>query len=55
MFVMEPRQRRHLQADFASVLEEKKTICLGIPDIYSYMQPELVEVLRAKVFGHLRR
>jgi predicted protein tyrosine phosphatase len=55
VFVMEQRQRRHLLAHFASVLKDKKIICLDIPDIYSYMQPELVEVLRTKVLGHLRR
>lgn len=55
VFVMEQRQRRHLQARFASALKDKKIICLDIPDIYSYMQPELVEVLRAKVLRHLRR
>jgi predicted protein tyrosine phosphatase len=55
VFVMEQRQRRHLQAHFASALKDKKIICLNIPDIYFYMQPELVELLRAKVLRYLRR
>jgi predicted protein tyrosine phosphatase len=55
VFVMEQRQRRHLQVHFPSVLKDKKIICLDIPDVYSYMQPELIEVLRAKVLRHLRR
>ena len=29
-------------------------ICLGIPDDYQYMQPELVELLQRKVGGYLR-
>jgi predicted protein tyrosine phosphatase len=42
VFVMEKRQRRYLQTRFAAVLKDKKIVCLGIPDIYSYMQPELI-------------
>jgi predicted protein tyrosine phosphatase len=53
VFVMEPSQRRYLNAHFASVL--KKIVCLNISDIYSYMQPELVVALRAKVLPLLRR
>lgn len=55
VFVMEQSQRRHLQTHFASTLKGKKIVCLNIPDIYSCMQPELVEVLRAKVLPLLRR
>jgi predicted protein tyrosine phosphatase len=55
VFVMEQRQRRHLQTHFASALKHKKIICLNIPDVYSRMQPELAEVLRAKVLPLLRR
>jgi predicted protein tyrosine phosphatase len=55
VFVMEQRQRRHLQAHFASVLKDKKIVCLNIPDTYSYMQPELVEMLRKRVLRYLRR
>jgi predicted protein tyrosine phosphatase len=54
VFVMEQRQRRYLQAHFASVLKDKKIICLNIPDIYLYMQPELVEMLRKRVLPYLR-
>jgi predicted protein tyrosine phosphatase len=54
VFVMEPAQRRYLNAHFASVLKAKKIGCLNIPDIYRYMQPELVVELRAKVLPLLR-
>jgi predicted protein tyrosine phosphatase len=55
VFVMEPSQRRYLNAHFASFLKDKKIVCLNIPDTYSYMQPELVVALRAKVLPLLRR
>jgi predicted protein tyrosine phosphatase len=54
IFVMEPSQRRHLNAHFAHGLKKKKIVCLNIPDKYGYMQPELVTVLRAKVLPQLR-
>jgi predicted protein tyrosine phosphatase len=55
IFVMEQTQRRFLNAHFAHSLKDKKIVCLNIPDRYSYMQPELVTVLRAKVLPLLRR
>jgi len=55
VFVMEQSQRRYLNAHFAYSLKAKKIVCLNIPDRYSYMQPELVMVLRAKVLPLLRR
>jgi predicted protein tyrosine phosphatase len=54
VFVMEMSQRRYLNAHFAPVLKNKKIVCLNIPDIYRYMQPELVVTLRAKVLPLLR-
>jgi predicted protein tyrosine phosphatase len=55
VFVMEQSQRRYLNAHFAHSLKDKKIVCLNIPDRFSYMQPELVAVLRAKVLPLLRR
>jgi predicted protein tyrosine phosphatase len=55
VFVMEQSQRRYLNAHFANSLKDKRIVCLDIPDRYSYMQPELVAVLRAKVLPLLRR
>jgi predicted protein tyrosine phosphatase len=54
VFVMEQRQRRYLQTHFGAVLKDKKIICFGVPDVYSYMQPELVALLRTKVIAWLR-
>ena len=55
VFVMEQSQKRYLNAHFARSLKDKKIVCLNIPDRYSYMQPELVTVLRAKVLPLLHR
>ncbi len=55
VFVMEKSQQRFLRTRFAKVLKNKRVTCLDIPDVYSYMQPELVAVLQAKVLLLLRR
>jgi predicted protein tyrosine phosphatase len=52
---MEQGQKRYLNAHFARSLKGKKIVCLDIPDRYSYMQPELIALLRAKVLPLLRR
>jgi predicted protein tyrosine phosphatase len=49
IFVMESRQRKVLQSRFGKALQGKHIVCLGIPDRYTYMQPELVALLRAKL------
>jgi len=55
VFVMEQSQKKYLNAHFSHSLKDKKIVCLNIPDIYGYMQPELVAVLRTKVLPLLRR
>ena len=35
------------------MLAGKKTICLNIPDIYSYMEPDLIDELKAALRGHI--
>jgi predicted protein tyrosine phosphatase len=55
VFVMEQPQKKYLDAHFAGSLKDKKIVCLHGLDIYSYMQPELVAVLRAKMLPLLRR
>lgn len=54
IFVMERVHQRRLQQRFGSLLKGRRVICLGIPDDYEYMQPELVELLERKVGDHLR-
>ncbi len=46
---MERRQVKSLQSRFGELLKSKRIVCLGIPDRFDYMQPELVAALNAKV------
>ncbi|MDH0895759.1 MULTISPECIES: low molecular weight protein tyrosine phosphatase family protein [unclassified Pseudomonas] len=54
IFVMERAHQKRLQQRFGSLLRGRQVICLGIPDDYNYMQPELVELLEARVGSYLR-
>lgn len=49
IFVMEKKHADRLRSKFPESLEGKKLICLHIPDNYQYMEPELVELLQAKL------
>lgn len=51
--VMEKQHRAKLQRRFRSALREQRIICLDIPDIYAFMDPELVELLKARMARHL--
>ena len=53
IFVMETIHRQKLNQRFGSVLKKKRLIVLGIPDQYDYMDPELVRVLKSKVFRYI--
>jgi len=55
VFVMESRQKKILQQRFGKALDGKTVVCLGIPDRYRYIQPELVSLLRAKMAAFLSR
>ncbi len=52
--VMEASHRRRLQARHRARLRGKRVVCLGIPDHYAFMQPELVELLLARAGPLLR-
>ncbi len=54
IFVMEDTHRQRLKEMFSKVLKTKKVVVLGIPDRYSYMNPELVQLLKLRVCPHLR-
>lgn len=47
--VMEETQRKELSKRFPKQYLKKQIICLEIPDIYFYNQPELIEVLKEKM------
>ena len=49
IFVMENMHREKLRKRFRSSLNGKKIICLGIPDDFRYMDPELITILKKKV------
>lgn len=49
IFVMEPKHRDKLSKKFGSSLHHQRIICLNIPDNYEYMDPELIQILEAKV------
>jgi predicted protein tyrosine phosphatase len=54
VFAMENIHRHRLQQQFGSVLCTKKVIVLGIPDDFSYMDTELIRILKEKVIPHLK-
>jgi len=47
--VMEDEQRKIIAERFPKLYMKKRIISLGIPDIYHYNQPELIDVLKSKV------
>ncbi|MBE5315020.1 MAG: phosphotyrosine protein phosphatase [Xanthomonadales bacterium] len=49
VFVMEPVHRVRLAQRFKPHLKRARIVCLGIPDNFDFMQPELVELLKRKV------
>ncbi len=55
IYVMESRQKKLLQSRFGKAIQGKSLVSLGIPDRYTYMQPELVALLKAKLAPVLDR
>ena len=53
IFVMEKAHRNKLSSKFKKYLNNKRVICLDIPDDYEFMDPVLVSLLKAKVARHL--
>jgi predicted protein tyrosine phosphatase len=53
VFVMEKKHLWRLKERFNDKLQDKRVICLNIPDDYKFMQPELVTLLQAAVPPHL--
>jgi predicted protein tyrosine phosphatase len=49
IFVMEKAHRSKLQRQFKTSLKSARVICLDIPDDYAFMDPELVQILEARV------
>ena len=53
--VMEKMHRNTIRERFPQLYERKPIVCLYIEDIYDFMQPELVAILREKFEDVLRR
>jgi len=49
IFVMEKVHRSKLAKKFGPFLKNKRVVCLGIPDNFDFMDPDLVQLLKAKV------
>lgn len=49
IFVMERRHRSKLQSKHRAALKDKPLVVLGIPDDFAFMDPQLVELLQAKM------
>ena len=55
IFVMERVHRTKLSRAFGKQLGNRRIVCLDIPDKFDYMEPDLVNLLLAKVPQFLRR
>jgi predicted protein tyrosine phosphatase len=49
IFCVEKSHLSRLRRKFPEALRGKRVICLHIPDEYEFMQPELIDELRAKL------
>lgn len=48
VLVMERMHLNKIRDRFPELYKTKRIVCLHIPDVYSFMQPALVEVLKQK-------
>ena len=53
IFCMEKSHLSRLRSKFPEAMRGKRVICLHIPDEYSFMQPELIDELQAKLAAHI--
>lgn len=53
IFVMEKKHKHRLWEKFQEVLPGKKIVCLHIPDDYEYMNPDLIDLLKARLSEHI--
>jgi predicted protein tyrosine phosphatase len=53
IFIMDASQRRWLEREFKEHPALTRIVCLDIPDIFTFLQPELVELLKERVPQHL--
>jgi predicted protein tyrosine phosphatase len=53
IFAMEKRHPNRLQKKFREEIRGKRIVCLYIPDLYEYMDEELIDRLRTGVAEHV--
>jgi predicted protein tyrosine phosphatase len=53
IFVMEELHRSVLAKRYRDAVTGKKVVCLNIPDMFPYMDPELIKLLENRVPPHL--
>jgi predicted protein tyrosine phosphatase len=53
IFCMEKSHVNRLRLKFPEALREKRVVCLHIADLYTFMDPDLLEELRAKLASHV--
>jgi predicted protein tyrosine phosphatase len=54
ILVMEKSHRNKISKKFKEQLKGKKLAVLDIPDVYEYMDPELIKLLKVKVPRYVR-
>ena len=53
VFVFSPRQQRIVEARFRDVADNKRLVCLNVPDRFEYKSPELIQKLTGKLRPYL--
>ena len=53
IFIMDEQQRRSLRRRFSGHPALDRLICLDIPDEFTFLQPELIELLQHRTIPHL--
>jgi protein-tyrosine phosphatase len=53
IFAMEKKHKQRLREKFPELLAEKQIVVLDIPDVYQYMDEELIEMLKTSVASYL--
>ncbi len=53
IFVMEKNHKNRIMSTFREAVDKKEIVCLFIEDVYTFMDPALVEELRSKLSEYI--
>lgn len=53
IFIMDGDQRRWLETSFKDHPALARVVCLDIPDVFTFLQPELIQLLEERVPPHI--